>query len=81
MAGESVGVGVEEALRIRGKWCWEHEWGSTWERTRVASAETGGERGEGMRTTSPGGPPAKTLYSKAGDQCLIPGQGTRSHML
>ena len=47
MAGESVGVGVEEALRIRGKWCWEHGWGSTWERTRVASADNGGERGEG----------------------------------
>ena len=59
-------MGVEEASRIRG---------STWERTRVANAETGGERGEEMRTTSPGGPLAKTLYSQSRGPMFDPWSG------
>ena len=36
---------------------------------------------EDMSWDSPGDPVAKTLCSNAGGPGLIPGQGTRSHML
>ena len=43
MMGERVEVGMEEALMIRGRGCWEYGWGSTWERRRVANPQTGGK--------------------------------------